>query len=426
MTALAVGAMVFSLVTLGLLLRSLNRERHACRARAEMQRVRSDLQRAEQSLSDDKRFLQSLLENVQTGIVACNSNGEITLINRATREFFGLSTNQSPTMLWTGPHAPLSTDGKQPLPKNSIPLYRALQGETIRNSEMMILSPDAKPRSLLVSAQPILAFDADKPSGAVMSMNDITNRKEAEKALARNIAELARSNADLERFAYLASHDLQEPLRMVASYVQLLARRYQGRLDSDADDFINFAVEGATRMQRLILDLLEYSRVGNREQQRVAVSSSSALQQALANLSRTLEESGTLVEVGPLPRVWADESQLMQVFQNLIGNAIKFHRAEPPRIRVSAAREGKFWRFSINDNGIGIEPQHFERIFVLFQRLHARGEYSGTGIGLAICKLIVERHGGIIWLESRLDDGSTFHFTLPEVESDALTAALGA
>jgi len=241
------------------------------------------------------------------------------------------------------------------------------------------------------------------------AIRDITSRKKTD----AHVLELNRSNEELGQFAYVASHDLQEPLRMVASFTELLARRYKGKLDSDADEFIGFAVDGARRMQRLIQDLLAYSRVATKGYDLVHTSSEEALRRALMNLRGAIEESGALVTHDPLPTVMADERQLVQVFQNLIGNAIKYQNAGVPQIRISAARNAeKKWTFSVSDNGLGIDPQYFEKIFVIFQRLHKRDEFSGTGIGLAICKRIVERHGGTISVESQLGHGSTFSFAL--------------
>jgi light-regulated signal transduction histidine kinase (bacteriophytochrome) len=241
---------------------------------------------------------------------------------------------------------------------------------------------------------------------------DITERRRAEESLKQYIADLARSNAELEQFAYAASHDLQEPLRMVSSYTQLLAQRYQDKLDADANDFIAYAVEGANRMQRLINDLLAYSRVGTRGRLFESTDCNFALGQARANLSAAIEESNALVTNDELPTVMADEAQLAQLFQNLVGNAIKFHSQEPPRVHVSAEQEGNEWVFSVRDNGIGVDPQYHERIFIIFQRLHGKEEYPGTGIGLSISKRIVERHGGRIWVESEPGKGSTFYFTI--------------
>ena len=230
--------------------------------------------------------------------------------------------------------------------------------------------------------------------------------------------ELKRSNSELEQFAYVASHDLQEPLRMVSSYMALMKRRYEGTLDSDADDFIGFAVDGANRMQTLINDLLTYSRVGTRGKPLTPIDCTSVLEQVLMNLEVAIDESGAVVTHDPLPTVMADDSQLAQVFQNLIGNAIKFRGEEPPHIHIAAEQKSDEWVFSVADNGIGIDPESFDRIFEIFQRLHGRDEYSGTGIGLAVCKKIVERHGGRMWVESEPGKGATFYFTIPAVRTE--------
>jgi len=224
--------------------------------------------------------------------------------------------------------------------------------------------------------------------------------------------ELERSNSELQQFAYVASHDLQEPLRMVMSYTGLLARRYQGKLDADADEFIAYAVDGARRMQELINDLLSYSRVGTQGREFTAADCEAVLARTLTNLELAIQESGARVCHEPLPTVSADEVQLHQLFQNLIGNGIKYRREGPLEIHVTCKPEGSHWLFSVRDNGIGIEPQYHERIFTIFQRLHTREQYPGSGIGLAICKKIVERHGGKIWVESEPGKGSTFYFTL--------------
>ncbi|MBN1995467.1 MAG: PAS domain S-box protein [Anaerolineae bacterium] len=251
-------------------------------------------------------------------------------------------------------------------------------------------------------------------------VHEIAERKQIEAALIRQTQELARSNAELEQFAYVSSHDLQEPLRMVTSYVQLLARRYRGQLDNDADEFIAYAVDGASRMQQLINDLLAYSRVGTRGKDFAPTDCQATLEYTLRNLQPVIQECGATITRDALPTVMADSLQLAQLFQNLIGNALKFRSQEPPRIHISAEKNhhgaADEWLFSVADNGIGLEPEYAERIFIIFQRLHNREEYSGTGIGLAVCKKIVERHHGRIWVESQAGAGATFYFTLPAMK----------
>ncbi|MCM0083177.1 ATP-binding protein [Geomonas sp. Red32] len=243
---------------------------------------------------------------------------------------------------------------------------------------------------------------------------DITDRRDADDKLRATLVDLKRSNEELEQFAYIASHDLQEPLRMVSSYTQLLAQRYGDQLDDKAKKFIDYAVDGAVRMQRLINDLLAYSRVSRRTNAIEPVDARAALGEALRNLASAIEESGAVITSGHLPTVRADGTQLCQLFQNLVGNAVKFRGAEVPQIGIYAEELETAWRFCVKDNGIGIDPQYEEKVFVIFQRLHTRQEFPGTGIGLAICRRIVERHGGELWLESEPGKGSAFHFTLPK------------
>lgn len=250
----------------------------------------------------------------------------------------------------------------------------------------------------------------------VASLVDITERKSSESTLQEKLLELQRSNEDLEQFAYVCSHDLQEPLRVISNYTQLLAKRYQDHLDEDADEFVDFIVDATKRMQELINDLLLYSRVQTKGQAFRTTDCNETVKIAMSNLSLAIEESGATVTADHLPVVQADGSQMLQLFQNLISNAIKFRGEAAPKIHIAARRENNFWIFSISDNGLGIDMKYAERIFIIFQRLHNRETYSGSGIGLAICKKIAERHGGKIWIESEPGQGTTFYFTIPTIE----------
>ena len=269
---------------------------------------------------------------------------------------------------------------------------------------------DGTPVDVEATASPFL----DQGVKAIqILLRDITERKQAEEELRERTEDLLRSNTELEKFAYIASHDLQEPLRMVTNYTQLLQQRYRGRLDSDADEFIAYAVDGAARMRTLISELLAYSRVGTQGAPFALTPLDGLFDEVLQGLEVTLSDADAVVTRDPLPELWCDPTQIARVFQNLIVNAAKFRGTESPKIHVGARREGDEWVFSVKDNGIGIDPAYFDRIFVIFQRLHSRAEYEGTGMGLAICQRVVERHGGRVWVESKLGAGSTFHFTLP-------------
>ncbi|MDI6760868.1 MAG: ATP-binding protein, partial [Candidatus Brocadiaceae bacterium] len=261
----------------------------------------------------------------------------------------------------------------------------------------------------------VLANSFDTMAQELSVLTTDLERRVAERTAESEIRakELARSNTELQQFAYVASHDLQEPLRMVQGYTQLIARRYKGKLGEDADEFINYIVDGVGRMQGLINALLTYSRVGTHGGLFEPTDCNILLKQALANLQVAIEESNADVTSTPLPVVKCDATQLVQLFQNLVGNALKFRTDRPPRVNISSERKGNEWVFSVKDNGIGIDPQHFDRIFLIFQRLHTKEQYAGSGIGLSICKKIVERHGGRIWVESVPEQGTTFYFTIP-------------
>ncbi len=369
-----------------------------------------DLKRAEQQLGRASAYNRSLLEASLDPLVTIAPDGRITDVNRAAelvtgcarQELIGADFSDS----FTEPEK--AREGYQ----------RVFRDGLVRDYELAIRRRDGHVTPVLYNASVFR-----EPSGAVAGVfaaaRDITEQKRAEQALDKKAQDLARSNADLEQFAYVASHDLQEPLRMVANFTQLLADRYRDRLDEDGVEFIEYAVDGATRMQRLIQDLLTYSRVGTRGKTFEPTDCNEVLGAAVANLQLAIEESGAVVTHEELPTVTADASQMGQLFQNLVGNAIKFRGGAPPRVHVSARRQPFRWLFAVRDNGIGIDPAFADRIFVIFQRLHNRGEYPGTGIGLALCKRIVERHGGKIWVESQPGRGATFFFTIPELQEES-------
>lgn len=290
-----------------------------------------------------------------------------------------------------------------------------LKGERSLGYEFRIVTKRAVVKWVVETVAPVYYQGRQATLGNVM---DITEQKQDKERLTQMVSEMRRSNTELEQFAYVVSHDLQEPLRMVSSYTQLLAKRYRGQLDADADDFISYAVDGAERMRALLNDMLDYSRVGTRGKPFKLIWCEDVLEKAITNLKVAIEDSGTLVSHDYLPMLVADEGQLVQLLQNLIGNAIKFCNQETPRVHVSAEKRGEVWVFSVRDNGIGIDPQHAQRIFEMFKRLHTREEYSGTGMGLAICKKIVERHGGHIWVQSQAGEGATFYFTIPLIGSE--------
>jgi PAS domain S-box-containing protein len=353
---------------------------------------------------------RALLEAAPDAMVVVNQGGDIVLLNVQAEKRFGycrdeLVGQQVKNIIPEGFAERLIADGTRSAAEalaqqigNGIELFARRKDGSEFPIEIM-LSPLENAEGVLVTA----------------AIRDISVRKKSEEHLVKTVGELKRSNDELQQFAYVSSHDLQEPLRMVASYTQLIAKRYKGRLDSDADEFIAFAVDGCNRMQGLIQDLLAYSRAGTNGKAFCEVSGEDALQGALTNLRIRIEHSSAVVSHDSLPAIMTDETQLTQVFQNLIGNAIKYRSEEAPRVHVSAAKNGgDEWIFSVRDNGMGIDPQYFERIFVLFQRLHGRNEFEGTGIGLAICKKVLERLGGRIWVESQPNNGSTFYFALPE------------
>jgi PAS domain S-box-containing protein len=361
-----------------------------------------------------------LIDLANSAILVVNyPHDEITFWNGGAEALYGWSREEA---IGRCSYELLHTEFSQPLEE----IQEILATDERWRGELRQTCKDG--RQVIVASQWSVRRDAAGRPVAYLKLNtDVTARRRAEaelrqtaEELARSNSELmrltdelARSNSELEQFTHVASHDLQEPLRMVSSYTQLLARRYSGRLDEDADEFIAYAVDGANRMQGLIEDLLAYARVGSRGRELEPVDLQAIVTQLLESMSATLADSGGRVQVGELPMVMADPTQIRQLFQNLIGNAVKYRRDEPLLVEVSAELQDGDWTFRVRDNGIGFESQYAEQVFSMFKRLHTRVEYEGTGIGLAICKKIVDRHGGNIWAESEPGQGSTFAFTIP-------------
>jgi PAS domain S-box-containing protein len=392
------------------------------------------LRQAGERSREQARLLQSILDNMGEGMVASDLAGDFMLWNPAATRLIGQGPARGIDLgQWARQYGLYAADGKSLLTTEQLPLARALRNETVNEQEIIVrpdgAAPGQKDRWLSVAAHPLLD-DGGAVRGGIAVFRDVTERRHAEEQLRalnatleqrvaertaaaeERAAELKRSNEELERFAYVASHDLQEPLRAVASYTQLLRTQLAGKLDGDTEMYLSHVLAGAARMRALINDLLDYSRVGRSALERTMVDSSQVLDGALADLSAAIAESGARISRGELPRLPADAAQLGQLFRNLIVNAIRFRGEQPPQIDLRAERVGDYWRFSVRDNGIGIDARHHERIFVIFQRLHGR-ERPGTGIGLAICRKIVDRHGGRIWVESEPGKGATFLFTLP-------------
>ena len=370
-----------------------------------------ELDITERKLAEAARSqLAAIVESSDDAIVGKTLEGVITSWNRGAERLYGFSAEEAMGQPVSIVIPPERRDEMREI------LEGIRSGRPVEHLETLRCRKDGIQVDVSLTVSPIQSADG-KVTGASSIARDITERKRAEEALAQKAFELARSNADLEQFAYVASHDLQEPLRMVASFTQLLGKRYRGKLDPEADEFIAYAVDGASRMQVLINDLLSYSRVGTRGKKLAPTNCEAVLDEALMNLRTAIEETGAVVTHDPLPTVPADAAQLRQLLQNLVGNALKFHGSRPPRVHVGVQSRRGEWCFSVQDNGIGIEPRHAERIFQVFQRLHTATEYPGTGIGLAIAKKIVERHGGRIWVDAEPGKGATFYFTLGAVES---------
>jgi PAS domain S-box-containing protein len=381
--------------------------------------------RAEELQAQDRANLQSIFDAVNVGMLLIDENGDVRRVNNTISRWFDKEGNGhlgvQPGELVGCVHALTDPAGcghtahctSCRIRNTFESVFRT--GESVHDVEAQasLLIEDREVALWLEASADPLVLDC-RPH-VVLALNNITARKRIEESLKRTSDELARSNQDLEQFAYVASHDLQEPLRMVTGYLQILEDRYKGHLDETADKYIDYAVDGAARMSGLIRDLLAYSRVNSRGEELRSVESDKAFESALRNLGVRIQESAAEITHDRLPTVRADMTQLTQIFQNLVGNALKFHADDrPPRIHVAAREAEGQWLFSVKDNGIGFEQQYEDKIFLIFQRLHGRGQYPGTGIGLAICKRIIERHGGKIWATSTPGEGTTFLFTLPQ------------
>jgi PAS domain S-box-containing protein len=362
----------------------------------------TERKKAEEALRESEEKYRAFFENSIDAVLLTSPDGTIYSANPEACRIFGMSEME---IVKAGRNGIVESDPK---------LQYALE-ERARTSKFKGELNYRRKDGTIFPGEMSSAFFRDKNGNVKTSMiiRDITERKMADKVLKLKLEELSRSNEELEQFAYVSSHDLQEPLRMISSYLQLLQRRYKGNIDEKADKYIYFAVDGAARMQVLINDLLEFSRVTTKAREPEPTDSKLVLDQVLSNLDLYIQQNKATVSYCSLPEVIADSTQLAQVFQNLIANGIKFHDGKAPQISISARKKESEWVFSVKDNGIGFDPQYSEKIFEVFKRLHKKEEYPGTGIGLSICKKIIERHGGRIWAESELGKGSTFYFTLP-------------
>ncbi len=351
--------------------------------------------------------LAAIVESSDDAILSTDLNGIIQTWNEGADRLFGYRAEE----IIGQPVTRLLPPGRGH--EETLILDRVGGGERVDHLETLRVTKDGELLDVSVTVSPVKGRDG-RITGASKILRDITQRKCAEEALRQTAEDLVRSNKDLEQFAYVASHDLREPLRMVTGFMSLLKDHCQGKLDAKADQYIGFATEGASRMQSLIDDLLIYSRAGRSEVSE-PTDLESVLDSVLQTLAARIEESAATITRDPLPAIAANRLELTQVFQNLIANALTFKGERKPEIHIGARRQANAWLLSVRDNGIGIDPQFAERIFMIFQRLHTREQYPGTGIGLAICKKIVERHGGRIWVESQPEKGSTFCFTIPDL-----------
>jgi PAS domain S-box-containing protein len=362
----------------------------------------TDLKKAEEAQRENETYLRTIFDFVQTGLVMIDpETHEIVDANPAAVKLIGSDRDK---IIGSVCHKFIC-----PADRGKCPITDLKQ--TVDHSERVLLTADGKRMPIIKS---VTSISGHGHNYLLESFFDITELKKAEEELQKKSAELTRSNLELRHFAYIASHDLQEPLRAISGFTELLAKRYRGKLDERADKYIGFITDGTSRMQLMIQDLLTYSRVETQGHEFERTDSNASLDQALANLQVLIEENNAVITSDPLPEITADRDQITSLFQNLIANAVKFHKPGViPKIHVSARQDENNWTFSVADNGIGIDQKYEDRLFKIFSRLHTKSEYPGTGIGLAMCKRIVDRHGGTIWLKSAPDAGTTFYFTIP-------------
>ena len=365
--------------------------------------------RTKELRESEERF-RNLVNLLPQVICETDERGNLTFVNKNAYNIFGYTPDDFDKGL--NVLQMIIPEDRKRIMKNIMIVLRGKKLEKMGENEYTALRKDGSTFPVIIYSSPIVY--KYKSVGMRSIIIDITDQKKAEKELNNALEDLHRSNTELEQFAYIASHDLQEPLRTVASFTQLLQSRYQDKLDDEANEFINFAVDGATRMQGLINNLLTFSRIGTKGISFNPTDMNIVLENVLANIRQSTIEADAEITNDPLPVIIANDPQMTQILQNLISNAIKFRGKSSIHIHVSGENQPDKWVFSVRDNGIGIEPKHFEHIFIIFQRLHKRDEYEGTGIGLAVCKRIIHRHGGKIWVESELGKGSTFYFSIPK------------
>lgn len=371
----------------------------------------------EKTLRDSEEKYRTLYETMTQGVIYQDSEGHIISVNPAAEQIIGINhyIKQGKTCNY---HSKAIHEDGTDFPEETHPSNIALKtGKEVRNVVMGVFNAKKERYGWInVNATPLFKPGEKKPIQVYITFEDITETIKANKLLKKTMKDLKRSNRELEQFAYVASHDLQEPLRMVSSFTQLLEMKYKNKLDDEALEYINFAVDGAKRMKLLIQDLLTYSRVTSKAEEFEEVELENVLDDVLFDLGKKIEENQAIITREPLPKIHADYSQILQAFQNLIGNALKYRSQKTPKIHISVKKKDKQWLFSVEDNGIGIEPEYHENVFQIFRRLHSQEEYEGTGIGLAITKRIIERHKGRIWVESEQGKGTTFYFTIPTLK----------